>query len=154
MPEWDKMSRKERNKYINQDQVGMREFVGPSPTFISESEEVDWYECNKPESRIVYEMYILDRRSIDDILFHIKLEKSEVEYVLDKLRNNFKNKENSRVRRILEAHFVHRKKVTKIARQEQVMHSYVSKIINKYLEENLKELKNYASRKYYNKRQT
>lgn len=135
MVNWNDMTGKERNKYINQDQVPLREFVGLRG-MSTVGEDKEWPNCKKSNERIIYEMYILDDRSIDDILFHVNLTEEDIKFVINKLTYNFRNKKNKRIKRILENHFVHKKKVVWIAKKEKVAHSYVSKIIGLYLLEN------------------
>lgn len=126
------MTPRERKQYVNQDQVRRREYIGP-PYSLIPAENGIWPDCNKSDYRVIYEMYFLDFRDVGEISQHVKLSESQIYHVITRLRNNYVNHKNKRVRKILRLHFIDREKVMKIARETGVAHSYVSKIISKYL---------------------
>lgn len=135
MNNWDSMTPKERKAYINQDQVSLREFIGP-PYHMFSMEDGVWPNYSKNDYKIIYEMYFIDKKEVKDIIYHIKLSESQVYNIITKLKNNYVNHRNKKVRKILEMHFVDGIKVMKIAKIVGVAHSYVSKVISQYLAKN------------------
>jgi hypothetical protein len=91
-------------------------------------DEVVDYGTNKTTRRLVYELYFLDKKSVDYISCYVPSSKESIQEFVDELIND------ARGNKILELHFVEGyNNISNIARKLKVTRQYISAYIRKYL---------------------
>ena len=92
----------EAEKYVNQDFVSQSESVRK----LDNIDFKPWPVINKSKKRIIYELYFLDRKSVDEIQYHINVHESYIYKVVRKLRNNISKYTDGKIKDVLTMHFI------------------------------------------------
>ena len=117
--------------YVNQDFVSRREELITG----IENMNIDcyWLDINKSHRRLVYELYFLDGKDVQQILSCVKYEKTNIYDIIDRLKSNIKDYEGKK-RDILELHFI--EEVNNLADIAEILganRTYTYSVVSDYL---------------------
>ncbi len=128
---------KEAEEYVNQDYVPQREYVSPSAFNggLCNFRDIEYPECRKSERRIIYELYFLDKRPVEDIAYHVSYSTAQIYNIINQLKNNIDSSNLVRDK-ILKLHFVEEKPYAVIIEECNTDKYYLTRVIQTYLRKN------------------
>lgn len=135
MKQWDKMTKEERDAYVNQDQVGLREI--PWPDFNNKGVDYVWGNTTSPHL-LIYQMYFLDKRPVSEIIEYVPCGKSQVYDIIKTLKDNIEDKSYTKLqKKILRLHFIEEvvpfRIQFKLRCGERTVYEYIAAHLFKYL---------------------
>lgn len=135
MKQWDKMTKEERDAYVNQDQVGLREI--PWPDFNNKGADYVWGNTTSPHL-LIYQMYFLDKKSISEISKYVPHSIRNIQHIIKTLKDNIEDKSYTILqKKILRLHFIEEvlpfRIQFKLRCGERTVYEYIASHLLKYL---------------------
>lgn len=128
---WYDLTPSEREEYVNQDCVCRSEEL--LATIENRPFEYVWG-TSKPEKKLVYELYFLDRMQVSEIIYHVSYGRSYVYEIVEKILAGIDNKNFTTLQKnILKSHFKDRYSYDEIAAINNCEYDYVSRTVLRYL---------------------
>jgi len=93
------------------------------------------YSDNKSKYELIFELYFLDHRSLDEINYHISYGRRHIARIIRMFKDNVKPYKGNKGK-ILRLLFVERESLSDIRQKVNVSNSYILKVIKDYVNSN------------------
>ena len=134
MKSWDKLTEEEREKYINQDWVDLKEFLPNDP--VVDSNKSPWEFDNvrkiKGNKILVYELHWLDGKDVSNITYHLPISKLHIQNIIRVIKKNIENYSHM-YKDLMREHLVEYKDLNSLCRKYKYDNGSVIMTIYKYI---------------------